>query len=68
MFKARVASLRPERGIWTVQHSACDLLDPSHRGTSGCFLQAGGLIAKNQNECLFTFDEVHSGEGSCARL
>jgi len=62
VFQDRVA--RGERDIWLGNHFACDLLDPAHAVLLGAFLQAGGLIAMNQNECLFTFDEVHSGNGS----
>jgi hypothetical protein len=37
-----------ERDIWLGQPLASDLLDPAHPVLLGVFLQAGGLIAKNQ--------------------
>lgn len=59
--------LRVEHDIWLGQHFASDLLDPAHAVLLGVFLQAGGLIAMNQNECLFTFNEEHRGKRGLQR-
>ena len=68
MFKARMAScgLNAASGPDSTLPVICSI--PRIAVLLRGFLQAGGLIAKNQIEFLFTFDEVHSGEGSSPGL